>query len=92
MVFGVLGYGAIGVIGNLAPQLFGKRAIGTILGTVYVFNQVGGAAGVYSGGIAYDLTGDYSASLWLSVATTLVSTIAIAFLPVRRGRTAEALG
>jgi len=92
MVFGLLGYGAIGVIGNLAPQLFGKRSIGTILGTVYVFNQVGGAAGVYSGGIAYDLTGDYSASLWLSVATTLVSTIAIAFLPIRRRKVAEATG
>ncbi|MDB5622159.1 MAG: hypothetical protein JWR39_722 [Devosia sp.] len=80
-VFGLLGYGAIGVIGSLAPELFGKRAIGAILGTVYVFNQIGGAAGVYSGGIAYDLTGDYSISLWLSVATTMVSTVAIALLP-----------
>lgn len=81
LVFGVLGYGAIGVIGALAPELFGKRSIGAILGTVYVFNQVGGAAGVYSGGLAYDLTGSYSAALWLSVATTLVSTVAIALLP-----------
>lgn len=81
LVFGLLGYGAIGVIGLLASQLFGKRSIGAILGAAYVFNQVGGAAGVYSGGLAYDLTGNYSASLWLSVATTLVASIGIASLP-----------
>lgn len=83
LAFGLLGYGAIGVIGNLAPELFGKRAIGAILGSAYVFNQVGGATGVYSGGLAYDLTGSYSAALWLSVATTLLATIAIAFLPAK---------
>jgi MFS family permease len=81
LVFGLLGYGAIGVIGSLAPEIFGKRSIGTILGTIYVFNQVGGAAGVYSGGLAFDLTGDYGMSLWLSVATTAIATVAIAFLP-----------
>lgn len=81
LVFGLLGYGAIGVIGVLASQLFGKRAIGAILGAAYVFNQVGGAAGVYSGGLAYDLTGNYTASLWLSVATTIVASIGITLLP-----------
>lgn len=81
LVFGLLGYGAIGVIGNLASVVFGRRSIGTILGTIYVFNQVGGAAGVYSGGLAYDLTGNYSTSLWFSVLTTLIATIAIALLP-----------
>ena len=92
VVFGLLGYGAIGVIGSLAPKLFGKRAIGAILGTVYVFNQIGGAAGVYSGGLAYEFTGSYAASLWLSVATTVISTVAIALLPSSTSARAGAYG
>lgn len=81
VVFGLLGYGAIGVIGILTSQIFGKRAIGAILGAAYVFNQIGGAAGVYSGGLAYELTGNYNAALWLSVATTLVASLVITLLP-----------
>ena len=41
VVFGLLGYGAIGVIGALASELFGRKAIGAILGSAYVFNQQG---------------------------------------------------
>lgn len=80
LVFGLLGYGAIGVIGSLAAALFGKRQIGTILGSVYVFNQMGGAAGVYSGGLSYDLTGGYAAALWLSIGTSLISVAVIVLL------------
>lgn len=84
IVFGLLGYGAIGVIGAQASELFGKRAIGAILGSAYVFNQVGGAVGVYAGGVSLEWTGDYSASLWLAVATTLLSFACILMLPKDR--------
>lgn len=84
LVFGLLGYGAIGVIGALASELFGKRAIGAILGTAYVFNQLGGAAGVYAGGASFDITGNYNTSIWLAIFTTLMSFVCI--LLIRAGR------
>ena len=90
IVFGLLGYGAIGVIGAQASELFGKRAIGAILGSAYVFNQVGGAVGVYAGGASLEWTGDYSASLWVAVITTLLSFACILMLP-RDRRRADAL-
>jgi MFS family permease len=80
IVFGLLGYGAIGVIGALASDLFGQRSIGTILGSAYVFNQVGAAVGVYAGGASLEWTGDYSASLWLSALTTVLSLLCLVVL------------
>jgi predicted MFS family arabinose efflux permease len=84
VVFGLLGYGAIGVIGSLASELFGRKAIGAILGTAYVANQLGGAAGVYAGGASLSITGDYNASIWLAILTTIGSFICI--LLIRSGR------
>ncbi|MBF9033916.1 MFS transporter [Rhodobacterales bacterium HKCCE2091] len=73
LVFGFLGYGAIGVIASLATNLFGRRAIGTILGFAYVFNQTGGAIGTFAGGASLEWTGSYDAALWLTIVTTLLA-------------------
>jgi predicted MFS family arabinose efflux permease len=89
-VFGILGYGAIGVFGSLATELFGKRAIGSILGSAYVFNQVGGAAGVYIGGASFEVTGSYSTSLWVSIIVTLLSIVCVALTAPEPRRAASA--
>jgi predicted MFS family arabinose efflux permease len=89
-VFGILGYGAIGVFGSLATELFGKRAIGSILGSAYVFNQVGGAAGVYIGGASFEVTGSYSTSLWVSIIVTLLSIVCVALTAPEPRRAAPA--
>ena len=73
LVFGFLGYGAIGVISSLATNLFGRKAIGTILGFAYVFNQIGGAAGAFAGGASLDWTGSFNAALWLTIVTTTLA-------------------
>ena len=88
MAFGLLGYGAIAVIGAYATEFFGKRSIGAILGTAYVFNQVGGAVGTFSGGASLQFTGSYSAALWTSIVITLLSFICIVGLRDPRGRAA----
>ena len=80
VVFGLLGYGAIAVMGALASDIFGRRSIGAILGTAYVFNQIGGAAGVYAGGVSLEWTGDYTMSLWIAVATTALSVVCVSLL------------
>jgi predicted MFS family arabinose efflux permease len=89
-VFGILGYGAIGVFGSLATELFGKRAIGSILGSAYVFNQVGGAAGVYIGGASFEVTGSYSTSLWVAIIVTLLSIVCVALTAPEPRRAAPA--
>ena len=89
-VFGILGYGAIGVFGSLATELFGKRAIGSILGSAYVFNQVGGAAGVYIGGASFEMTNSYSTSLWVSIIVTLLSIVCVALTAPEPRRAASA--
>jgi nitrate/nitrite transporter NarK len=73
LVFGFLGYGSIGVIASLATNLFGRKSIGTILGFAYVFNQIGGAVGVFAGGASLEWTGAYDAALWLAIAMTLIA-------------------
>jgi predicted MFS family arabinose efflux permease len=73
LVFGVLGYGSIGVIASLATNIFGRKSIGTILGFAYVFNQTGGAIGVFAGGASLEWTGTYDAALWLAMAMTLIA-------------------
>ncbi len=89
-VIGFLGYGAIGVIGALGIDLFGRRNIGTILGTAYVFNQVGGAAGTYSGGLSLEWTGSFDAALWLAIVITALSILCVAAIGRRRKPTEPA--
>ncbi|MGQ7791191.1 MFS transporter [Faunimonas sp. B44] len=79
-VFGLLGYGAIGVVGALAAGLFGRRAIGAILGSAYVFNQLGAAAGVFIGGVSLEWTGSFHPALWVAIATTAVAVLCVGFI------------
>lgn len=81
VVFGLLGYGAIAVIGSITAHLFGRASIGTIMGAAYVLNQLGGACGIYAGGLSYDLTGAYEPALLVAVVTAFVSFLAVLALP-----------
>ena len=68
------------MIGALASDLFGRRSIGAILGSAYVFNQLGGASGVFVGGISVEWTGNYHAALWVAVATTVVAILCVTMI------------
>lgn len=72
-VFGLLGYGVIGVIGAYGAELFGSRSMGAILGTAYVFNHIGGAAGAYAGGASLEWTGSFDAALWSAITVSLAA-------------------
>lgn len=81
VVFGLLGYGALAVVGALVADLFGPKSLGVILGSAYVFNQIGGAAGIYSGGLSIDVTGSYRAALLLTAAASTISLVFLSRLP-----------
>lgn len=80
LVFGLLGYGAIGVVGSLAANLFGRTAIGAILSLAYVFNQIGGAVGTFAGGASLEWTGSFDSALLLVIITTAAAIPGIALL------------
>ena len=83
VVFGLLGYGAIGVVGAMTADIFGRRSIGAILGIAYVLNQIGGACGIYAGGLSYEMTGAYEPALSIAAATSFLSLICIWWVPMR---------
>lgn len=84
VVFGFLGYGAVGLVGAMTADVFGRRALGAILGTAYVFNQIGAGLGIYAGGLSVDLTGNYTAALAIAATGSLFSVLFIWFFPERR--------
>ena len=81
IVFGMLGYGAIAVIGSLTAHYFGRASVGTIMGAAYVLNQIGGASGIYAGGLAVDLTGSYEAALIGAVVVSFIACVAGSVMP-----------
>jgi len=87
-VFGLLGYGAVGVIGAYGAELFGSRSMGAILGTAYVFNQLGGAAGTYAGGLSLEWTNSFDTALWGAIFVT-VAAIGVVNLIGPRAETRE---
>jgi hypothetical protein len=64
----------------LTTDSFGRRSIGSIIGTAYVFNQIGGATGAFAGGASLAWTGSFDAALWLSIGCTAIALPGIWFL------------
>ena len=58
---GLLGYGLSSVIAAIVADVFQGRRYGTIMGMLMAFGIVGGAAGPWLLGLAYDTTGSYAA-------------------------------
>lgn len=65
----------------LVATMFGPRHMGTLYGFVFLGHQVGSFLGIYLGGLAYDLNGNYDMVWFAAVALGIFS--AIVHLPVR---------
>lgn len=53
-VAGLVWVGSAAMTSALTADIFGRQSIGTLFGWLYLGHQVGGAAGAYLGGWAYD--------------------------------------
>ena len=62
-------------------DLWGKRAIATIFGTIFFLHLMGDALGAYVGGLLFDLTGSYT--LVFTLAATLAGLAGLSVLSVR---------
>ena len=65
-------------------DLYGRRAVGSILGYTTMFHQMFAALGAFAGGLAYDLTGSYNIALAPIVALMLIAAAASMLIDERR--------
>jgi MFS family permease len=65
-------------------DIYGRRAVGSIVGYLTMFHQLFAAAGAFFGGLVYDSTGSYNLMLWISIAILINGTVASLFVRDRR--------
>lgn len=65
-------------------DLYGRRAVGSILGYTTMFHQLFAALGAFAGGLAYDMTGSYNLALAPCVALLLAGSAASLLIDERR--------
>ena len=71
----------------IVAQIFGVQYMSMLGGMVFLSHQVGSFLGAWLGGRLYDVTGNYQAVWWLSVALSVMAVLAN--LPVREAAIAR---
>lgn len=56
------------VVSAAIIDLYGRRAVGSIVGYLTMFHQLFAAAGAFAGGLVYDMRGNYNLMLYISAA------------------------
>lgn len=79
--FGFLWLGTVPLTNGLVAQIFGVRHLSALAGIVFLSHQVGAFLGAWLAGVAFDLTGSYTAIWTLSIALAVMA--ALANVPVR---------
>jgi MFS family permease len=79
MVFaqGFLGYAITSVVSAIPAEIFQGRHYGGIFGTLMGAGVAGGAIGPWVTGLAYDLTGSYTAGFWTAIGCCFYAALAI---------------
>jgi predicted MFS family arabinose efflux permease len=80
-VMGLLWLSTVPLTAGLVTQFFGARYMGMLYGIAFLSHQVGSFLGIWFGGLAYDLTGNYSLVWYLGIVLGLGS--AVLHLPIR---------
>lgn len=83
-----LSYGGIvSLLPALCMDLFGARAVASILGTLYTGAALGNLLGPVAAGAVFDRSGSYAPVMWACLALSIVSALASARLTGLRGPT-----
>jgi MFS family permease len=83
---GFLGYSISSVVSAIPAEIFHGRHYGGIFGTLMGIGILGGAAGPWLTGLAFDLGGSYAAGFWLAIGLCAFSALAIWRAAPRRVR------
>ncbi|MEN5169609.1 MFS transporter [Brevundimonas pondensis] len=81
--FGFLWLGTVPLTNGLVAQIFGVRHLSALAGIVFLSHQVGAFLGAWLAGVAFDLTGSYTAIWIISIGLAVMA--ALANVPVREG-------
>jgi MFS family permease len=76
--------GSVSLMPALCMDLFGARAVSSIIGTLYTGAALGNLAGPWLAGAVFDTTGSYAGVVWGCLALSALSTLA-GWRAVRRG-------
>jgi MFS family permease len=60
--------GTLAMGSALTADIFGRRSVGSVFGTIFLGHQVGAALGSWLGGLLFELTGGYGAAFTLACA------------------------
>lgn len=74
IISGISYTGCYALFSALAADLFGRKSLGTVSGTMATFSSLGAAVAIYLGGYAYDMTNSYSV-LWYGAIIGLILSI-----------------
>ena len=77
VIFGFAMGGFVVLMPLTVGRFFGLGGFGLILGTVWMFQALGGALGTYSAGLIYDIFGDYQLALYSFIVAYIAAIIAI---------------
>ena len=80
VVMGALWLATIPLTSGLIAHIYGLRYMGTLYGIIFLSHQLGGFAGVWLGGLLYDVYGNYDLVWWIGVGVGAFS--AIVHLPI----------
>jgi predicted MFS family arabinose efflux permease len=91
-VFGLLWLSTVPLTSGLVARMFGAQHLGMLFGLVFFSHQIGAFLGAWLGGRMYDLTGNYDAMWYASVALGLLAAVLhwpIRDQPVDRGEVVQ---
>ena len=80
-VIGLLWLSTVPPTSALVMLMFGTRYMAMLYGFAFFSHQLGGAIGVYLGGVLFDATGSYAWVWWMAVALSFAS--ALVNLPIK---------
>lgn len=72
------------VVSATIIDIYGRRAVGTLVGYLTMFHQLFAAAGAFFGGLVYDMRGSYDLMLYIAIAILVNGTIASLVIDERR--------
>ncbi len=82
--FGLSYGGIVSLLPALCMDLFGARAVSSIIGTLYSGAAVGNLLGPVAAGAVFDASGSYAPVIWACIVLSAVATIASAKLVARK--------
>ena len=66
-ILGLLWLSTVPLTSGIVAQVFGPRYMSTLFAIVFLSHQLGAFAGVFLGGLFYDIFGTYDAAWWLAI-------------------------